>query len=303
MRFLIVLASFVAICAAGTLSNHQRHPIEQRLLQFADQNGDIEIFAEPEQGEGVEVAPQFIVSWQLRRMIRKLQKQMACGWPGLGIPPLAPLRINEANLNLKRGIFETINHVFRLKVAGLDDFKINKFKLNVITSKITFDFIFSNIDTTAQKYETDTLIDALRQLGLSVEYEGSGSLLFDLINLRIKGTLKYKLPVLWGSAKILSLKTTIGLGAVEADITGFMGNGKINSAINRQLENAVVKLINENQQSISDAIEDTIVPRVNKMLKGKDFWTLVDLILSSSDGENEDDPIVVNCVPPADPWA
>ncbi|XP_060666969.1 uncharacterized protein LOC132798947 [Drosophila nasuta] len=300
MRFLVVLAALVAVCAAGTLQ--PSHPIEQRLLQFADENGDIELFAEPEDGL-VEVAPQFIVSWQARRMIRKLQKQMVCGWPGLGIPPLAPLRINEANLDLKKGIFETINHVFRLKIEGLDDFKISKFKLNVITSKVTFDFLFSNIDTTAQKYETDTLIDALRQLGLSVEYEGSGSLLFDLINLRISGVLKYKLPVLWGSAKITSLKTTIGLDAVESDITGFMGNGKINGAINRQLEKTVVAAINNNQDSISDLIEDTIVPRVNKMLKGKDFWTLVDLILASSDGESEDDPIVVDCVAPADPWA
>jgi len=51
MRFLLVLASFVAICAAGTLSNRQSNPIEQRLLQYADQNGDIEIFAEPEEGD------------------------------------------------------------------------------------------------------------------------------------------------------------------------------------------------------------------------------------------------------------
>lgn len=236
-------------------------------------------------------------------MIRKLQKQMPCGWPELGIPSLAPIRVTEADLNLKRGIFETINHVFRLQIAGLDDFKINKFQLNVFTSKVTFDFLFSNVDTTAQKYDTDTLIDALRQLGISVEYEGNGSLLFDLINLRISGTLKYKLPVLWGSAKILSLKTTIALGAVESDISGFMGNGKINNIINRQLENIVVKAINDNQETISDAIEDTIVPRVNKVLKGKDFWTLVDLILSSSDGESEDDPITTDCVPPSDPWA
>ncbi|EDW03225.1 uncharacterized protein LOC6562119 [Drosophila grimshawi] len=301
MRFLLVLASLVAICAAGTLPKQQRHPLEQRLIEFADANGDVELFAEPE--ESVEVAPSFIVSWQVRRMIRKLQKQMPCGFPEMGIPPLAPLRITDANLDLKRGIFETLNHVFRLKVAGLDDFKIEKFKLNIITSKITFDFLFKNIDTTAQKYETDTLIDALRQLGLFVEYEGDGSLLFDVINLRVKGVLKYKLPVLWGSAKILSLKTTITIGEVKSDITGFMGNGNINHAINRQLENILVKSVNENQEAISDTIENAVVPPVNKMLKGKDFWTLVDMILSSSDGENEDDPIVVKCVPPADPWA
>ncbi|EDW75772.1 uncharacterized protein [Drosophila tropicalis] len=298
MRFLIVLASLVAICAA--IPNVQN--IQERLRQFADKNGDIELFAEPEEGV-VDVAPQFIVSWQARRFIRKLQKQMECGWPQYGIPALAPLRVEEANLDFKRGIFETINHVFRLKIAGLDDFAIKKFKLNIITSKVTFDFLFSNIDTTAQKYDTDTLIDALRQLGLSVEYEGAGEILFDLINLRIAGTLKYKLPMLWGSAKITSLKTTISLESVESDITGFMGNGKINRAINRQLENLLVKGINDNQQTISDTIEDTLVPRVNKMLKGKDFWTVVDLILSSSEGESEDDPIVVDCVPAADPWA
>ncbi|XP_017067999.1 uncharacterized protein LOC108105784 [Drosophila eugracilis] len=297
MRFLVVLACLVAVCAAGTLPNK----VEQRLLELADQNGDIDLFVEPQ--EGVEVAPQFIVSWQARRFIRKLQKQMECGWPQYGIPVLAPLRINEFDLDFKKGIFETLNHVFHLKIAGLDDFKIQKFKLNVITSKVTFDFLFQNIDTTAQKYSTDTLIDALRQLGLSVEYEGSGELLFDLINLRIAGTLKYKLPMLWGSAKITSLKTTISLESVTSDISGFMGNGQINRAINSQLENIVVKAINDNQDSISETIESTIVPKVNKMLKGKDFWTIVDLILSSSDGESEDDPIVVDCDPSADPWA
>ncbi|EDX04985.1 GD23933 [Drosophila simulans] len=289
MRFLVVLACLVAVCAAGTLPNE----VEQRLLELADQNGDIDLVVESQ--EGIDVAPQFIVSWQARRFIRKLQKQMECGWPQYGIPVLAPLRVNEFDLDFKKGIFETLNHVFRLKIAGLNDFKIQKFKLNVITSKITFDFLFKNIDTTAQKYDTDTLIDALRQLGLSVEYEGSGELLFDLVNLRIAGTLKYKLPMLWGSAKITSLKTTISLESVTSDITGFMGNTR--------LENIVVKGINGNQDAISETIENAIVPRVNKMLKGKDFWTLVDLILSSSDGESEDDPIVVDCDPSADPWA
>ncbi|ALC39605.1 CG7953 [Drosophila busckii] len=302
MRFLIVLAAVVAVCAAGTLTNLHPKQLQEQLMQYADENGDIELFNESDDVP-VEAAPQFIVSWQIRRQIRKLQKQMPCGWPNAGIPPLAPLRVNEADLDFKRGIFETLNHVFRLKVAGLDDFKIKKFKLNMITSKITFDFVFKNIDTTAQSYNTDTLIDAMRQLGLSVEYEGSGGLLFDLINLRVAGVLKYKLPVLWGSAKITSLKTTISIGDVKSDVTGFMGNGKINHAINRQLENIVVKSVNDNQQAISNAIEDAIVPRVNKMLKGKDFWTLVDVILSSGDGESEDDPIVVDCVPPADPWA
>lgn len=172
----------------------------------------------------------------------------------------------------------------------------------MFTSKITFDFTFNNILATAQHYETNTLIDALKQLGLSVEYEGDGTLLFGLTKLRIAGTLKYKIPILWGSIKITSLKTQVSLEKCTSEIDGFMGTGAVNRMINRQIENFVEMGINNNQQEISDMIEDTLVPKVNKMLKGNDFWTLIDMIFGDSD-EKEDDPIVVKCVPPADPWA
>lgn len=46
MRFLLVLACLVAACAAGTLPNR----VEQRLRELADQNGDIDLFVEPEEG-------------------------------------------------------------------------------------------------------------------------------------------------------------------------------------------------------------------------------------------------------------
>lgn len=173
----------------------------------------------------------------------------------------------------------------------------------MLTSKITFDFLFKNIVASASQYDTNTILDAMRQLGLSVQYEGEGTLNFGLKNLRIAGTIKYKIPILWGSIKITSMKTQVSLGSCTSEITGFMGNGAINRMINRQIENFVEMGINNNQNEISDLIEDNLVPKVNKMLKGNDFWTLIDMIFSSSEGESEDDPIVVNCVAPADPWA
>lgn len=196
-----------------------------------------------------------------------------------------------------------MDKVFRFRVDGLDDFKINRFKLNIITSKVQFDFTFRNVKASAEKYDTNTLLDAMRQLGLSVQYEGDGSLEFGLKNLRIAGKMKYKIPILWGSIKITSLKTEISLEKCTSDITGFMGDGSINRMINQQIENFVETGINSNTQEISDFIEDNLVPKVNKMLKGNDFWTLIDLIFSSTEGENEDDPIETTCVPPADPWA
>lgn len=191
----------------------------------------------------------------------------------------------------------------KFRIDGLDAFKIQKFKLNIITSKITFDFLFTDIVASASKYETDTILDAMRQLGLSVQYEGEGTLGFGLKNLRIAGTLKYKIPILWGSIKVTSLKTEISLESCTSEITGFMGDGSINRMINRQIENIVEMGINNNQAAISNLVEETLVPKVNKILKGNDFWTIIDMIFSSSEGESENDPIITNCVAPSDPWA
>lgn len=168
---------------------------------------------------------------------------------------------------------------------------------------MTFDFLFQNINISADKYETDTILDLMRELGLSVQYEGDGSLEFGLKNLRIAGVLRYKIPILWGSIKITSLKTEFSLEECNSDITGILGNGNLNQMINRQLENAVVSGLNDNSQQISDFIEDNLVPKVNKMLKGNDFWTIIDYIFTNTEGENEDDPIITDCVPPTDPWA
>ncbi|XP_037960304.1 uncharacterized protein LOC119689531 [Teleopsis dalmanni] len=299
MRLILVLA-FAAVAYAGTILPHKlpEHALSDSVL---DSDSEIEIITDPE--DGIIAAPQFIVSWQIRRFIRKLQKQMPCGFEQYGIPPLAPLKIREAEFTYEKGMLTTFDKVFRFRIDGLDDFKIKKFKLNMITSKITFDFLFSNIKASATKYETDTLLDAMREMGLSVQYEGDGSLEFGLKNLRIAGTLKYKIPILWGSIKITSLKTQVSLESCDSNINGFMGEGSINRMINQQIENFVEHGINDNQAAISDAIEDNLVPKVNKMLKGNDFWTLIDLIFSSSEGENEDDPIVTKCIPPEDPWA
>ncbi|TMW43510.1 hypothetical protein DOY81_011409, partial [Sarcophaga bullata] len=273
MRFLLVLA-FATVCFGRYRKNgssaHMSDRIDAYVLDLLENNGEIEMAVDHEEGT-VEIAPQFIVSWQVRRFIRKLQKQMPCGWPQYGIPALAPYKIREGEFSYDLGVLKTIDKVVRFLVEGLDDFKIQKFKLNVITSKVTFDFMFQNINISADKYETDTILDFMRQLGLSVQYEGDGSLEFGLKNLRIAGVLRYKIPILWGSIKITSLKTEFSLDECTSDITGILGDGNLNQMINRQLESAVVLRLNDNSQQISDFIEDNLYPKLIRWLKGNGF--------------------------------
>lgn len=49
------------------------------------------------------VGPRFILSWQIRRFLRKMALQMPCGWPEYGIPPLAPLKLREGEVHFEKG--------------------------------------------------------------------------------------------------------------------------------------------------------------------------------------------------------
>ncbi|XP_067625371.1 uncharacterized protein [Eurosta solidaginis] len=291
MKYFIALALLV-IAFAGAMQNPPS-PF--------DDDSEVEIIVDDEEGTQA-IAPAFILSWQARRAIRRFQKQMPCGFPQYGIPPLAPLKKKEAVVNVECGVLDTKDLLTKFRVDGLDNFKINRFKLNLILSKINFDFNFREIKVSAPQYNTETIIDLLQEIGVKLEFVGAGALDFAVKNLRVVGVLKYKIPVLWGSIKIKSLKVTVTLGDAASHITGILGEGKLNDLLNEKMEQLLVSSINDNKNEISASIENTVVPRVNKLLKGNNFWTLLDWILSSDDAENEDDPIKTKCVAPADPW-
>lgn len=60
MRFLIVLASLLAICAAGTVPES----LDQRLVKYADQNGDIDFMAESQEGIAGEICRKLILRFE-----------------------------------------------------------------------------------------------------------------------------------------------------------------------------------------------------------------------------------------------
>ncbi|KAL9874791.1 uncharacterized protein ACN427_013169 [Glossina fuscipes fuscipes] len=300
MRFLIILAFATVVVGSKDLLTSKAYDVDQHVLELLEGKQRIDLLEADDDGV-VEIGPRFILSWQIRRLLRKLALQMPCGWPEYGIPPLAPLKLREGELHFEKGPLNTTDKITRFRIDGLDKFKIKKFKLNMFTSKITFDFLFRYLQASADDYETDTILNALRELGLFVKYEGGGDLKFGLKNVRIAGVLRYNMPILWGSIKITSLRTEISLEKCNSEIHGLLGNGSINKFVNRQVENLVETLLNENQDTLADLIEDNLVPIANKILKGTDFWALIDWIFSSD--ENEDDPIISDCIPPTDPWA
>lgn len=200
--------------------------------------------------------------------------------------------------------FRTFNEIFHFKIDGLDNFKIKKFTLNLIKRRIQFDFLFKKIKFTG-KYTTDTLLNAMNSLGIKLRYEGKGDLDLSLEKMSLKGELKYKLPVLFGSAKITEFYALLTIEKCKSNISELGGNGKLNRLLNDKIESSIVDGINDNQDDISAKMEEMFVPKVNKALKGINFWDIWDKIFNGDSSEEEvdgddDDDI---CIPPPDPWA
>ena len=181
----------------------------------------------------------------------------------------------------------------RFRFDGLDQMEIRKLKVSyTFNKKVKFHFVFKELKAVAAVLNTDTFLDVLEQLGLSVRYEGSGPLEFALENLSIEGQFKYKLPLIFGSIKIYKFQATVTLGSVRSNIGGILGNGKMNSFVNDQIEDLIPAFINGNQAEISARIEENFVPRVNAKLKGKKIWYL----LGKLGGSNH------KCNPTPAPW-
>lgn len=184
--------------------------------------------------------------------------------------------------------------MIRFRFDGLNDMQIKKLKISyTFNKKVKFHFNFKELKAQASLLNTDTFVDFMKQLGLSVRYEGSGPLEFALENLSIQGQFKYKMPFIFGSIKIYKFEAIVGLGGVRSNIGGILGNGKINELINDEIEYFIPAFINGKQAEISKMIEEVFVPRVNAMLKGKKIWSLLGMLGGGSSAK---------CVPTPAPF-
>ncbi|XP_073821847.1 uncharacterized protein [Musca autumnalis] len=223
-------------------------------------------------------------------VIESVRDQMPCGFPGLGIPPLAPLKINHQAINIDYPALRLVGSIDNFRLNGLNDFDIAEMKVNAITSKVTFRFIFNNVNV-------DTLYDfsvMLKKYGFTINMVGAGPAKFAIKDMQIWGTMKYSLGVLSGKLKLKSLEVRTHIGEVESDIEGILGEGVVNHKMNDVLAEAVELAINENEDMITETIEAMALPMVNGVL---DEFKLTDLVGSIGGGDGTEK---TECIPMPD---
>ncbi|XP_022224992.2 uncharacterized protein LOC111075810 [Drosophila obscura] len=246
---------------------------------------DVELLSEQEWDRLVERNPAkpdtqgLILNGSVKKAIKGMLNQMPCGWPEYGIPPLAPYTNADLQIHLAESVVDTLLQFLRFRFDGLEDMEIKKLKVSyTFNKKVQFHFNFKHLKASAHFLNTDTFVDLLRQLGLSVRYESTAPMSFALENLSIQGQFKYKMPFLFGSIKISKFQCTIGLGGVSSNIGGVMGNGRINEFINDMIDYEVPAFINGQQEAISKHIEEIFVPMINQKLKGHKVWYLLSML-------------------------
>ncbi|EDW03223.1 GH10611 [Drosophila grimshawi] len=224
-------------------------------------------------------------------VIEGMKEQMPCGFPGLGIPPIAPLRIDHKNIDIDTETLKMKGSIEHFRLNGLNDFDIDEMKVNAITSKVTYKFNFRdvNVDTT---YDMDML---LKKYGFTIKMIGAGHAKFAIKDMTIWGTLKYSLGVISGKLKLKSLDVRTHLGEVDSEIEGMLGDGNVNEMMNEYLAEAVEMAINENEDMIAETIEQIALPAVNSVLEEVSIGD----IIAGGDGEGGEKEV---CIPPELDW-
>ncbi|XP_039479669.1 uncharacterized protein LOC120444156 [Drosophila santomea] len=225
-------------------------------------------------------------------LIEGIQEQMPCGFTGLGIPPLAPLRIDHQDINIDTSALKAQGTIDHFRLNGLNEFDIDEMKVNAITSKVTYKFTFRDVNVDTQ-YDLSVL---LKKYGFTINLIGAGHAKFAIKDMVIWGTLKYSLGVISGNLKLKSLEVRTHLGEVDSEIEGILGDGSINEKMNEYLAEAVELAINENEDLIADTIESIALPAVNSVL---DDISIAEVIAGAGGGEGGEKEV---CIPPELEW-
>lgn len=171
---------------------------------------------------------------------------------------------------------------------GLHDFDIEEMKINAITSRVTFRFLFRNVNVDT-KYDLRLF---LKKAGFTINLVGNGPAKFAIKELAISGVVRYSLGVLSGKLKVRTLSIRTHIGEVESDIRGVLGEAGINEKFNGALAELLQVGVNENENEIADTIESIALPRVNSVLSEMTLADLISMVAGNGGEKGE-------CIPPS----
>ncbi|XP_061396176.1 uncharacterized protein LOC133331817 [Musca vetustissima] len=216
---------------------------------------------------------------------------MPCGFPGLGIPPLAPLKIAHKELNIDSDALMAIGEINDFRLYGLNDFDIVQLRIQALLRKGTFEFNWNHV-----YLETDYVMTT-KVSGVKMTRKGKAK--FALKDLNIRGGFKYSMGILGGSIKLNYFDLYISVGEVKSEISGLSKIPIINRKLNQVIEEWVYLAINDNTENVALLTNGYLVPAVNEMIADMTLGDILGMVGGGGgSGGNGESVEKVPCVPP-----
>uniref|UniRef100_A0A1Y9H297 Hemolymph juvenile hormone binding protein n=1 Tax=Anopheles dirus TaxID=7168 RepID=A0A1Y9H297_9DIPT len=205
--------------------------------------------------------------------LENFKKSMVCPNPDLGLPVLAPFELDHFEVDVDQKGLKFKGEVNGVVVDGLNEFEIKNIDIKMLKLQVDFEFYFAAIRTKG-KYKAKG-----KALGL-FPFNRSGKFRFDVKGLTVKGSVKVALK--GDKVQVRDLIITPTIKSVKSDLRNVFLLPFNTFIFNRIVEGVVPGMINDNQDDITQSIEENLKPAINAALGELSLQDLIDMV--SGDG-------------------
>jgi len=188
------------------------------------------------------------------------------GSPEHGIPVMAPMKAAQRSFEFNSGEFSGTFGVENFVLEGLDQYEVKSMKMEVLRSRVTFEFHFPSVNVTTD-YDLD--------LGSGFRVKRTGGAFFALEDLNIQGRISYSLGVFTSQLRVKDILVYPTVGNVNSQIENLSKYRIFNRKLNEVIEEFVTLTINDNTDFVASWVSEQATPICNELIGDR---TLSDII-------------------------
>lgn len=210
--------------------------------------------------------------------IKDFRKQMPCGFPEIGIPPLAPLQIAKKSIQLNGDGFVIFKELSDIRIDGLNDFNIKHVTESGLPKQIELEFFWNKISLTANY--------VLHVLSVQTDEKvliRSGQIKFSVGMLKALGEVRYNFESSSDKLSLKKLKVYVLLDEVKSEIDGLSKYPIINNKINNIIEKWVLLVVNDYWDKLAEFTDTVVLEKINEKISDKTVSELLNIIKGGGD--------------------
>ncbi|XP_016989625.1 uncharacterized protein LOC108051874 [Drosophila rhopaloa] len=188
------------------------------------------------------------------------------GSPKYGVPVMAPMTAAQRSFEFNTGEFSGTFGVEDFVLQGLDQYEVKTMNMDVIRSRLTFEFDFPSVNFTTN-YEME--------MGSGYRVKRNGGAFFALENLNIRGRISYSLGVFTSKLRVKDVLIYPSVGNVNSQIENLSKYRIFNKKLNEVIEEFVTLTINDSTDFVAEWVSEQVTPICNDLIGDR---TLSDII-------------------------